>query len=337
MEKRILKIAVIQSVFFLFFCLSIGILQKANKNGTLEANTTAKYTLNESIDRMLTNCSSYIKVEKSKSILGNIKVQNYVLKKKIKLIYTSFEPISFTNIIINSEGTIKDKQVSYTHSEKQYEAEIEFSLNEGYEAEVYQDAGSIYIGFYEPKDLYKKVIILDAGHGGIDSGTFAVDKEHMEKRINLSVTKKIKEKLDQFEDVKVYMTRESDIHLSPEDRIEMINSVKADYCISIHCNSADNLEASGVEVLYSEKSKDGTIKSKNLANILLKGIIGTTKQVNRGLLKGDNIYIMRKSNIPIALVEIGFISNKNEFSYLIKDENQDTIAEAIVEAIQVIE
>lgn len=337
MEKGILRIAVIQSVFFLCFCLGSSIFQKVSKRQTLEANTTAQYTLNESIDYMLSNCSNCVKIKKSKSILGNIQVENHVLKKKMKLIYTSFEPISFSNFTINGVEINRSKQVSYSHSEREYKAKIEFSLKRGYEVEVYQDASNIYIGFYEPKELFQKVIIVDAGHGGIDSGTFAVDKKYMEKKINLSVAKRIQEKLEQHENVKVYLTRENDTYLSPEDRIEMIHSIDADYCISIHCNSADNLDATGVEVLYSEKSKNGKMKSKELANILLETIVGTTKQVNRGLLEGDNIYIMRKSKIPIALVEIGFISNKNEFSFLKEGENQDAIAEAIVEVIKVIE
>ena len=140
----------------------------------------------------------------------------------------------------------------------------------------------------------------------------------------------VKELLEQDKNVKVYLTREDDQFLTPEQRINIINEKNPAIAVSIHCNSADNLDATGVEVLYNTKSEE----SKELSNKCLEEIIKSTKQVNRGLLEGDNIYIVRNSNVPIALIEVGFLSNKEELNYLLKEENQKRIAKGIVNGIR---
>lgn len=174
------------------------------------------------------------------------------------------------------------------------------------------------------------IYVIDAGHGGVDSGTLAVNKNYDEKTINFSIANMVKEQLEQDKNTKVYMTRENDQFLSPEQRVKFINEKEPDKVISIHCNSADNLDASGVEVLYNIKNEE----SKELSSQCLGEIIKSTKQVNRGLIKGDNIYIVRNSNVPIALIEVGFLSNKEELNYLLKEENQERIAKGIVNGIR---
>ena len=174
------------------------------------------------------------------------------------------------------------------------------------------------------------IYVIDAGHGGVDSGTLAANKKYDEKTINFSIANMVKELLEQDKNTKVYMTRENDQFLSPEQRVKFINEKVPDMVISIHCNSADNLDASGVEVLYNTKNEE----SKELSSQCLGEIIKSTKQVNRGLIKGDNIYIVRNSNVPIALIEVGFLSNKEELNYLLKEENQERIAKGIVNGIR---
>ena len=174
------------------------------------------------------------------------------------------------------------------------------------------------------------IYVIDAGHGGVDSGTLAVNPKYDEKSINFSIAKMVKELLEQDKNVKVYLTREDDQFLTPEQRINIINEKNPAIAVSIHCNSADNLDATGVEVLYNTKSEE----SKELSNKCLEEIIKSTKQVNRGLLEGDNIYIVRNSNVPIALIEVGFLSNKEELNYLLKEENQKRIAKGIVNGIR---
>lgn len=169
-------------------------------------------------------------------------------------------------------------------------------------------------------------VFIDAGHGGVDSGTRSTDLKYEEKTINLAIAQKVRELLEQDYNVNVFMTRETDKFIGPEQRLEIMNQVNADRIISIHCNSADNLEATGIEALYSGESQD----SKALAKNCLKEIGKATNQVNRGLINGNSIYIVRNAKSPIALIEVGFLSNEKELNFLLKEENQDKIAQGIV-------
>lgn len=174
------------------------------------------------------------------------------------------------------------------------------------------------------------VYVIDAGHGGADSGTLAINPKYEEKSINLSIAFMIKERLEKNRNVKVYMTREGDQFLTPKERVRYIDKFNPKMVISIHCNSADNLEATGVEVLYNTQNEE----SKNLSRECLDAIVNSTQQADRGLLEGDNIYIVRNTKVPIALVEVGFLSNRKELHYLLKKDNQKKIADAIVKGIK---
>lgn len=180
------------------------------------------------------------------------------------------------------------------------------------------------------QEIPNYVYVIDAGHGGIDSGTLAIDPAYEEKDMNLAISKLVKEMLESDKRTKVYMTRETDKFLSPEDRIEYMNKLNPDRIISIHCNSAENNDAAGVEILYNEDDKE----SKELAKNCLSQIINSTNQVNRGLLEGNHIYIVRKAKAPIALVEVGFLSNKKELKFLSSSSNLKKIAEGIVSGIR---
>ena len=183
------------------------------------------------------------------------------------------------------------------------------------------------------EDSYSFRVAIDPGHGGIDSGTLGIDHNCEEKEINLAVAKLVWKKIEEEPGIKVHLSRYDDRYLSPEERTKWLNSSNCDICISIHCNSADNLDATGVEVLYHGGS-GGKKDSKELAERCLDAILEQTSQINRGLLNGDSIYIIRNAKMPIALIEVGFLSNQQELTFLRKYENQVKIADGIVNAIK---
>lgn len=199
----------------------------------------------------------------------------------------------------------------------------------GFDSSVRADVANV-VNQEELSSNPNYIYVIDPGHGGIDSGTLAFDSVCEEKAINLAVAKLVKQMLEQDKGTKVYMTRETDKFLSPEERIKFMNEVNPDKIVSIHCNSADNREATGVEILFNKEDEG----SKELAQSCLEQIIKSTNQVDRGLLKGNNIYIIREAKAPIALVEVGFLSNQGEMNFLLQKENQVKIAEGIVNGIR---
>lgn len=334
MEKRILQVAAWHSVLLLCICVLLCIGNGVNNHNQQKVNVYAKGSLQDTIDFILSDCPNYIKVKKSQKLIGNIQLNVKVLRKKVKLEYEAMVPFTFSEMEEGGTEVLAKKYISYSKGSGCYRATLELVLSEIYEVKACQDAEYIYLGFFKPGELYEKVILIDVGHGGIDSGTLSIDPQYAEKEINLLVARKIEQKLEEDEKVKVYLSRENDEYLSPKDRVRLIHGLNPDICISIHCNSAENPAASGVEVLYSTNNQDNGITSKQLAKNCLQGILAETEQVNRGIVQGDNIYIIRKAEVPIALIEIGFLSNHSEFSYLISSDYQNKIADGIINAIQ---
>lgn len=190
-----------------------------------------------------------------------------------------------------------------------------------------------------------KLIIIDAGHGGIDGG--AVGKNNViEKNINLSIAKKLETMLTScgFE---VIMTRNTDdmigeplaenatIHQKKVNdtkaRVSIINSHPNAIVLSIHQNLFSDSKYYGAQMFYSTKNTDskvlGTFLQNRFSTMLQKDNQRKAKPVD------NNIYIMNHISVPAVLVECGFISNAVEAANLTSDEYQNKIAFVIYAAV----
>lgn len=185
---------------------------------------------------------------------------------------------------------------------------------------------SVHIGKDRP------VVVLDAGHGGNDPGKVGVDGS-LEKDINLSVTLKLKEYLEQS-DVEVILTREDDKGLYKDsdsrkkaadmkNRCETIAEADPVIVVSIHQNSYHQEEVSGGQVFYYK----GSDKGKRLAETLQKRFDYVLGEKNTRQAKAnDNYYLLLHVKCPIVIVECGFLSNWKEAKLLNSEEYQDKLA-----------
>ena len=105
------------------------------------------------------------------------------------------------------------------------------------------------------------------------------------------------------------------------------NAKKADYFISIHCNSAKNRSARGTETFYYV----GSPSSEKLALCVHKQLVDTIQSADRGLKNGNWLYVLKHSEMPAILVELGFISNKAEEIYM--NEHKQVMAHAIARGV----
>lgn len=155
-------------------------------------------------------------------------------------------------------------------------------------------SGFLYVNAISNK-LVGKVIVIDVGHGGKDSGT--VYKNIKEKDINLDIALKLKKELIKL-GVEVIMTREGDYDLSSpgslrrkksdfDNRIKLINESKADMYISLHINYLDNPKYYGGQVFYI----DG---NQRLANIIQDEFIRQLSSPLKVRNMDDNIYMYKK-------------------------------------------
>lgn len=177
--------------------------------------------------------------------------------------------------------------------------------------EITEDDDNFILNIYSPKEKHIKVIVIDPGHGGNDTG--AIGNNLLEKDVNLDIVKYLKTYLDNEKDIKVYYTRLDDTYPTLAQRSELANKVKADFFLSVHSNSVENASPNGTETLYYNDN------NKKYANIMQKHLINNLKLKNRGLVNRA-IYVLKNTNMPSALVEIAFLSNQSDAKHL-KDED----------------
>ena len=211
---------------------------------------------------------------------------------------------------------------------------IEITLDQVYELDIERDEKYYYFNFVKPHEINDKIVVIDAGHGGNDPG--ANRQGIMEKDIDLAILLELKELFENSkENIHVYYTRTDDSNPTHEQRVGLANKVNADLFISIHNNSTKSgrvSSISGTEGLFS-KSQVGVFTSENLAALCMEELTLALNSRDRGLIDGDNIYIVKNSEVPVAFVEIGFMTNKEELKLLNSKEYQKKAAEALYKAI----
>lgn len=169
-----------------------------------------------------------------------------------------------------------------------------------------------------------KIVVLDAGHGGSDSG--AIGNGIKEKDIVLEIAKKTKAILDAtYSDVNVILTRSTDKFVELTNRSKIANQAKAHLFVSIHINAATSKVAHGFETFIYNKTNSATTKSyqKKLHDVILKSAPYFT---NRGY-QSANFSVLRNTLMPAILTESGFISNVNDSSVLKTKAKLDAIAQ----------
>ncbi|MEC0372807.1 N-acetylmuramoyl-L-alanine amidase family protein [Paenibacillus chibensis] len=172
----------------------------------------------------------------------------------------------------------------------------------------------------------KKIVVIDAGHGAHDPGTTGVTGKK-EKDFNLAVVLKIEKLLKQEPNIDVVLTRSDDTFLELKDRVKIANDLKADVFVSIHANSAGSSAASGSETYYQRDA------SKALANVMHKYLVQATGLADRGVRYG-NFHVIRETKMPAVLLEVGYLSNKNDEATLFNENVQQRVAQGVVNGLK---
>lgn len=168
-------------------------------------------------------------------------------------------------------------------------------------------------------------ICLDPGHGGKDPG--AVGHGLLEKDITLDLALRLKERLGEFNAI---LTRVGDEYVPLSERAAIANEAKVALFISIHVNSAVNIQANGFEVFHHPNSANG----EHLACLIHKTVLPVSGLKDRGVKANGGMYVLRATNAPSVLVELGFISNVNDAALLKDDTWRDQVAEALARGIK---
>lgn len=179
----------------------------------------------------------------------------------------------------------------------------------------------------------KTLVILDSGHGGSDPGKIGINGA-LEKEINLKIAEEVKKYLKKCK-IEVIMTRTDDGGLGnskTEDlktRVTMINEKKPVLAVSIHQNSYHQESIHGAQVFYFTHSKEG----EKAAALMQESLLAVDSDNTRQAKANDTYYLLKKTEVPVIIVECGFLSNQKEADRLVTGEYQKQLAEAIGEGI----
>tara|TARA_R110000744_G_scaffold185233_1_gene304663 strand:+ start:6548 stop:7207 length:660 start_codon:yes stop_codon:yes gene_type:complete len=179
----------------------------------------------------------------------------------------------------------------------------------------------------------QKVIIIDPGHGGKDTGAIGTNSIQ-EKDVSLSIAKEIirlNETLlnNEFD---MYSTRYMDTLISLSDRSRLAESLKADVFVSLHCN-ASNTSAKGMDI-YVHNTNDEEVLIKKSIGMGLSILEESTLKLDfkKRAVRFANFQVLRE-NIeirPAILIEMGFISSTDEADYFLKPQNIRAMALSIL-------
>lgn len=261
--------------------------------------------------------------------LSDVIIEEGYLGHEISIFFPGLSESSLNQYpIIGSTKHLKDMKVT----EQDGGLRVAFVTDVIVEPVLAKRKGFCYVTLKEPAELYDKIVVVDAGHGGKMPG--AVIAGVKEKTINLQIVKQLKKLMDGEKGVKVYYTRLSDRHVELENRVGLANELKADLFISVHQNALGTRYSSvrGTQVLYSE-SNHGKKNSKKLAQLFLQKTVQAFQSEDKGLVKGDRIYIIRNSKVPVSLVEVGFMTNQTELKRLANTAIQKKVAKGIHDGI----
>ena len=187
-------------------------------------------------------------------------------------------------------------------------------------------------------------IVVDAGHGAPDGGAVSSDGVG-EAGLNLEIAEKLRDALED-EGFLVIMTREDENNIADTDkqkslremkssdlnnRVNIANNSGADIMISIHMNKFEGGSSWGWQTFYSKNSDEG----KRLATLVQSSIQKNIDRVNKRVaLSIEGIKIVDKTNIPVIIVECGFLSNTEDLRLLQTEEYQNKIVIGIIDGVK---
>jgi N-acetylmuramoyl-L-alanine amidase len=223
-----------------------------------------------------------------------------------------------------------------------------------------------------PRPLRRRVVMLDPGHGGVDPGAVGASGIY-EKEVTLAIAREVRRQLEASGRYKVGMTREDDVFVRLRDRIAKARTAGAELFISIHADAMRNRETRGASIYtLSETASDDEAaalaarenradiiagvdlsnENKDVMNILID--LAQRETMNHsasfgGLLVEElgrdiqliplkphrfaGFAVLRAPDVPSALIELGYLSNRNDEQLLTRPHHRTKVAAALVRAI----
>jgi N-acetylmuramoyl-L-alanine amidase len=247
-----------------------------------------------------------------------------------RLVVDIFGATSNTNWITQRSAAKEVKNVYHEQIEDDvFRVIIELKHEQHWGYSIYYQGKKLVIRVKrQPEELSLEhmKIAVDAGHGGDNTGASGIRTKILEKNYTLLIAKELEAALRDKE-ATVFMTRASDVSLGMTDRTEMLKQEDPDFMISIHLNSSVNDSVRGVSTYYRY------IGFRPLTQYILESILKTGIP-NFGNIGSFNFALSGPTEYPNCLVEVAFLSNKEDEQLILDPAFHKQVADQIVEGIK---
>lgn len=276
-------------------------------------------------------------------VYGDDKYDYVAISLDERLPYRSIQEIDPARIVVDIFGVTSNtnwitqlstaKEIKNTWYEQieddVFRVHIELKHNQHWGYSIYYDKKKLLIRVKrQPPQLVlsKLRIAVDAGHGGDNIGASGETSKVLEKNYTLKIAKELEKALKK-EKAKVFMTREKDTSLSMIERTQMLREWDPDFLISIHLNSGNSDTVRGVSTYYRY------IGFRPLTQFILKRMkeLGLKEYGNVG---NFNFSLSGPTEYPNCLVEVAFLSNKQDEKRILSSAFQRAVAAKIVAGIK---
>ncbi|MEI7475641.1 MAG: N-acetylmuramoyl-L-alanine amidase [bacterium] len=281
---------------------------------TVTTEETAEYTI---IKIPLNNCLP-VKIEENFDNNIDLYIYNALLN-------ISTNKIADYNSIINT-------MLAYQPYENVFKLNIKTKSLYGYSYDYENNTFVLRLKKMQPKIdnvLKNRVIAIDAGHGGSESGAVGLTGI-AEKTVNLKIAEYLKTLLEQ-QGAKVVMTREDDKYVELYERVNIARQNKSDILVSVHNNAL--ADGSDPNLIHGSESYFYHPHSLALAKAIQPELVKETGFNDNGVYY-NSLVLTRPSDFPAVLVEAGYMIYPDEYEFLITDEGQKTAAKAIFNGIK---
>ncbi len=226
--------------------------------------------------------------------------------------------------LVSRQGRIKDVTIDHSVG-----TQLIVNTSTVSAVNLYELDNKIHIQFVKPSEKYAKILVLDAGHGGSDSGTTVAGVR--EKDLNIRFATDAFNLLSTVPDIKIYMTRETDVKPSLQDRVDLANETGASLFISIHNNYIDRKQVNGTETFYFGNAPD--TNGQYFAKLIQSGIVQGLGMTDRSAKPNNGYYVLKNTKVPAVLVEVGFVSNDGDRAKLTSPDFSPRLAQIIYDSV----
>ncbi|WP_069997243.1 N-acetylmuramoyl-L-alanine amidase [Cellulosilyticum sp. I15G10I2] len=272
------------------------------------------------------NENTLILEKPSRLSINDISVIDLFRERKIIVnLNGDYSDFFYEGHLVSQEGRIKNVSVSYNGGTQLIIDTFTISA-----VNIYEVGNQIHIQFVKPSEKYSQIVVIDAGHGGSDPGARSASGI-MEKELNIRYAMDVYQLLLNNPHLKVYMTRETDVKPSLQERAIWSNEIGAHLFVSIHNNSINNPAVNGTETFYFSNPDDP--RSEYFAKMIQANMVQGLGMTDRKAKAGNGLFVLKNTTMPAVLLEIGFMSNVQDLDKLTQPDFSPRLAQIIYDSI----